>query len=214
MLREKPCLQLLIVILFHYVNTVQSWLCFHVDVHGITTGDNWKVFARALGFSYQDIRTRLGRAPDPFSEIVAMYRRQGHDYDEFMLVLNQVARKLRLHDDSSEESPVPTPGGQQGWKQMMLGGIGNWFSGGGGGGVSGGNRTPSQSGSSTPRSVHEEEESQREYFIMPNSNLSVRKRMSQRHVFEAINLNLAMMYSCLLSLLSVVYISCALAPLL
>ena len=126
-------------------------------MHGITTGDNWKEFARALGFSHQDIRTRLGRSPDPFSEIVAMYRRQGHDYDDFMLVLNQVARKLRIHDDDSEESPVPSASGQQGWKQML----GNWFGGGGGSSGSRGNRTPSQSGSSTPRSVQEEDESQR-----------------------------------------------------
>ncbi|XP_041473078.1 uncharacterized protein LOC121422236 [Lytechinus variegatus] len=123
------------------------------DMHDITQGENWKQFARALGFSYQVIRTKLGRAADPFSEIVSMYRRQGGEYDEFMLTLNQIGRKIRMNDTSSEESAAPNSGGAQSWKQMLT--FRSWFGG-------GGNASPSQSGSrsSSPRSVHEDDECQ------------------------------------------------------
>lgn len=125
-------------------------------MHDITVGDNWKQFARALGFSFQDIRTKLGRAADPFSEIVSMYRRKGGEYNEFMVTLSQVGRKLRLNDTSSEESAAPNTGGAQNWKQMLS--LRGWFGGGGG------NASPSQSGSrsSSPPSVHEDDENQRE----------------------------------------------------
>ncbi|XP_030840118.1 uncharacterized protein LOC100893510 [Strongylocentrotus purpuratus] len=124
------------------------------DMHNITVEDNWKQFARALGFSFQDIRTKLGRAADPFSEIVSMYRRKGGEYNEFMVTLSQVGRKLRLNDTSSEESAAPNTGGAQNWKQMLS--LRGWFGGGGG------NVSPSQSGShsSSPPSVHEDDENQ------------------------------------------------------
>lgn len=120
------------------------------DMHGITMGDNWKQFARALGFSLQDIRTKLSRAADPFSEIVVMYRRKGGEYEEFMVTLNRIGRDLRINDGSSEEGSTPNAGTAQGWGQVMKGWLGGRW----------GNPSPSQSGSSTPRSTHEDEESQ------------------------------------------------------
>ncbi|XP_072168152.1 uncharacterized protein [Diadema setosum] len=124
------------------------------DLHGITNSDNWKMFARALGFNLQDIRTKLGRAADPFAEIVVMYRRQGGEYDEFLHQLNAVGRKLRISDDPPEDPSAPSGSGEgQGLMQMLS--WKNWF-----GSGAGGRGSPSQSGSSSPRSLPEDDENQ------------------------------------------------------
>ncbi|XP_038049083.1 uncharacterized protein LOC119722802 [Patiria miniata] len=97
------------------------------EVHGITDGDNWKQFARALGFSLQDLRTKFGRSPDKFTTIIAEYRRQGGTHNDFLQTLNEVGRALRVGDTEEQEQQQQQ---QQpaSWLEMLSF---SWFGGGG-----------------------------------------------------------------------------------
>ena len=60
-------------------------------MHGITTDDNWKKFARALHFSPTDIRLKFSKSKDPFAAIISQYRMRGGSHEDFLQTLNQVS---------------------------------------------------------------------------------------------------------------------------
>ena len=87
-------------------------------MHGITDGDNWKQFARALGFSLQDLRTKFGRSSDIFAAIIAEYRRQGGTHSDFLKTLNEVGRDLRVGDSEAQPQQQQTTPASS-WMEMI-----------------------------------------------------------------------------------------------
>ena len=71
-------------------NIYTSDFCL-TDMHGITTDDNWKKFARALHFSATDIRLKFSKSKDPFAAIISQYRMRGGSHEDFLQTLNQVS---------------------------------------------------------------------------------------------------------------------------
>ncbi|XP_033631066.1 uncharacterized protein LOC117292985 [Asterias rubens] len=88
------------------------------EMHGITDGDNWKQFARALGFSLQDLRTKFGRSSDIFAAIIAEYRRQGGTHSDFLKTLNEVGRDLRVGDSEAQPQQQQTTPASS-WMEMI-----------------------------------------------------------------------------------------------
>ena len=48
-----------------------------VGMLGITTDENWKAFAKHLGFTKHEIRNRLSSTTDPFALIMGAFQARG-----------------------------------------------------------------------------------------------------------------------------------------
>lgn len=48
-----------------------------VGMLGITTDENWKDFAKHLGFTKREIKDKLGNTGDPFALIMGVFQARG-----------------------------------------------------------------------------------------------------------------------------------------
>ncbi|CAH1794394.1 unnamed protein product [Owenia fusiformis] len=70
----------------------------------ITKDDNWKLFAKHLGFTNHEIRHKLAYTSDAFAMILGAYQARGGTPEEFLQGLYEVSRKIRLNGGSTGEN--------------------------------------------------------------------------------------------------------------
>ncbi|XP_013792671.1 uncharacterized protein LOC106476569 [Limulus polyphemus] len=72
----------------------------------IMEDNNWKKFARHIGFTKNEIHRKLMYSPDPFLTMVNLYQSRGGTPEEFVQALYQVSRQLNIQgaDESSGKS--------------------------------------------------------------------------------------------------------------
>ncbi|XP_074647770.1 uncharacterized protein LOC141903533 isoform X2 [Tubulanus polymorphus] len=64
---------------------------------GINNDDNWKVFAKHLGFTAHEVNHKLGSTMDPFAFMLSIFQTRGGTPDEFVQALYEVGRNIRLN---------------------------------------------------------------------------------------------------------------------
>ncbi|XP_067932346.1 uncharacterized protein [Watersipora subatra] len=67
---------------------------------GITSDENWKTFAKHLGFTKHEIKNRLSSTTDPFALIMGAFQARGGSPDEFVQALYAVGREFRIGDST------------------------------------------------------------------------------------------------------------------
>nr|XP_006817691.1 PREDICTED: uncharacterized protein LOC100373718 [Saccoglossus kowalevskii] len=68
----------------------------------ITDAENWKIFARELGFTRHEISNKLTMCTDPLTQILNLYMRRGGTPEEFVQAMYDVNRKVRMGDTTAE----------------------------------------------------------------------------------------------------------------
>ena len=69
---------------------------------GITTDENWKAFAKHLGFTKHEIRNRLSSTTDPFALIMGAFQaRGGKLFKAWLLRFTVSCDLIPLADDES-----------------------------------------------------------------------------------------------------------------
>ncbi|XP_064639279.1 uncharacterized protein LOC135494894 [Lineus longissimus] len=63
----------------------------------ITNDENWKVFAKHLGFTNHEVNHKLAYTADPFAFMLGVYQSRGGTPDEFVQSLYKVGRELRMN---------------------------------------------------------------------------------------------------------------------
>lgn len=76
----------------------------------ITEDNNWKKFARHIGFTKNEIQTKLAYSADPFLAMVNLYQTRGGTPEEFVQSLYEVSRTIRMQI-ASGRSESGSPGG-------------------------------------------------------------------------------------------------------
>ncbi|RWS14892.1 uncharacterized protein B4U79_09002 [Dinothrombium tinctorium] len=74
------------------------------DTYRVTECDNWKKLAHQIGFTRNEIETKLSCAVDPFEAVINLYQKRGGTAEEFLQRLHEVSRKI-----SGLDTPEITP---------------------------------------------------------------------------------------------------------
>jgi len=70
---------------------------------------NWKHFANYIGFTRQEIKSKLQHSPDPFLTMMNLYQNRGGTPEEFVQALYSVSRDMNM-GSSSASNKSGTPG--------------------------------------------------------------------------------------------------------
>ncbi|CAB3371402.1 Hypothetical predicted protein [Cloeon dipterum] len=76
----------------------------------ITDGNNWKKFAKYVGFNNNEIRTKLMTSGDPFVAMTNIYQNRGGTPDEFVQALFAVHRDISQNGLADETPPSSSTG--------------------------------------------------------------------------------------------------------
>jgi len=76
----------------------------------ITEDTNWRHFASYVGFTKQEIRSKLMYAPDPFLTMMNLYQNRGGTPEEFVQALYSVSRDMKMGSSGHGSNKDVTPG--------------------------------------------------------------------------------------------------------
>lgn len=93
-----------------------QWCTFSSGTLQITEDNNWKKFARHIGFTRSEIHGKLQYSADPFFAMVNLYQERGGTPEEFVQALYEVSRDLRIRT----ASPTASTSSKGSWTKSFM----------------------------------------------------------------------------------------------